>query len=389
VYKIEGRDVLTRRRGMDLSLSPNPATRTSLQTLDPDINVLHIAPWSPVLGLSTGGLHLNGRDSASSDEGLVLARPNAGKELDAPLAVSPGAFDSALHEQIKLGSVGLVQDLQPYGVRPTHYCCVSSVVSADLDSGKVCSEGERTEHVLKADLVKQTCQKRIPASKKMKWGLDGSPGFQRVFNAPGDLNVCCDLSHRHGGIGGLVPRDMSHRPIQRSCVSKGKSGTSAVDDEGWSVVKPKFWWRKKFDSPESDLLKQQIEMNGTSFFRRKLSGKCFNCHASDHYAYLCSAPVRCWQCLQAGHRARSCPRKIYHGRAHSIRDLPGSLKHSLQRGSKFSSCYHSSNLTPVLFKRGRRCNLGKQPPLLLSSEGSPTSKLFREFRSWKLATPET
>jgi hypothetical protein len=47
----------------------------------------------------------------------------------------------------------------------------------DLDSGKVCSEGECTEHVLKADLVKQTSQKRIPVSEKMKWGLDGSPDF--------------------------------------------------------------------------------------------------------------------------------------------------------------------------------------------------------------------
>jgi hypothetical protein len=111
VYKIEGRDVLTRRRGMDLSLSPNPVARTSLQTLDPEINVLQIAPWSPVLGSSTRGLHLNGRDSASPDEGLALARPNVGKKLDVPLAVSPEAFDSTLHEQIKLGSVGLVQDL--------------------------------------------------------------------------------------------------------------------------------------------------------------------------------------------------------------------------------------------------------------------------------------
>ena len=137
----------------------------------------------------------------------------------------------------------------------------------------------------------------------------------------------------------MTPSDRSLRPILRSCDRKGKLDALVVDDEGWSVVKPKFWWRKNLDFLGDVPFKQQNEMKGTDFFKKQLRGKCFNCLATDHYAYLCSTPVHCWQCLQAGHRARSCPGNIYHGRSHAIQDLPWSLKHSLQRGSIVSSSY--------------------------------------------------
>jgi hypothetical protein len=116
--------------------------------------------------------------------------------------------------------------------------CVSSATSVGLDSGKDCSEGDRD---LKADLVEQFVQERIPASEKMKWRLDGSPGFLQDFNAPGslqdfnapgDLKACCDLSRRYGVLGGLTPSDSSRRPILRPCDKKGKSGVLAVEDDG-------------------------------------------------------------------------------------------------------------------------------------------------------------
>jgi hypothetical protein len=65
----------------------------------------------------------------------------------------------------------------------------------------------------------------------------------------GDLNVYNDLSHRRGEIGGFASGDMARRPISRSCSWKGKTGASVVDEEGWSMVKPKYWWRKNFDYP--------------------------------------------------------------------------------------------------------------------------------------------
>jgi hypothetical protein len=245
--------------------------------------------------------------------------------------------------------------------------CVSSALSVGLVSGKDCSEGD-CDPV--ADRVEQFAQERIPAAEKMKWGLDGSLGSLQDFNAPdslqdfivpGDLKACCDLSRRYGVLGGSSPSDSSRRPILRPCDEKGKSGVLAVEEDGWSVVKPKFWWRKS-----SNFLgdfKQQDVIRGTDFFKQQLRGKCFNCLASDHFAYLCSAPVRCWQCLQAGHKARSCPGNIYLGRSHSIRDLPGSLKHSIQKGSNFSSSYQLQKPLPGPLQMGHE----RQPTLHTSS----------------------
>jgi hypothetical protein len=154
-------------------------------------------------------------------------------------------------------------------------------------------------------------------------------------------------------------------------------------------VKPKFWWRKKFYSHEADLLKQQIEMNGTSLLgeslvanasttMRQTTTSIFARHLSDvGNAYK--------QVIGLGHVLEKSTM------GEPIQFVTCLVHSSIHAREAVSSprATDSSNLTPVLFKRGRRCNLGKHPPLLLSSEGSPTSKLFKELRSWKLATPET
>lgn len=107
---------------------------------------------------------------------MALARSDAGAVPGIPTTVS-STFDSDLLEQFKAGSVGPVHVLPPSGVRPAQSFCVSSAMSVGLDSDKDCSEGERTEQDLEADLVKQIAQKRIPASEKMKWRRDGSPSL--------------------------------------------------------------------------------------------------------------------------------------------------------------------------------------------------------------------
>lgn len=94
----------------------------------------------------------------------------------------------------------MVQDLQPCGVRPpvssldrrgsaldAQSICVSTALSAKLAPDSVFSEGERSEHVLKADFLNQISRKTIPASEKMKWAKDRSLGLQHVFNASGGL----------------------------------------------------------------------------------------------------------------------------------------------------------------------------------------------------------
>jgi hypothetical protein len=220
-----------------------------------------------------------------------------------------------------------------------------------------CSKDVRSELVFKADLTEQISQKRISASEKLKWGLD-----EHVFNAFGVLNAGGDLSHQRGVFGPTVPTVTSRRPIRRSCSWKGMTGASSIIDGGWSMVQPKFWWRKSYDSHGELPLKQHREMKGTRFLKKKLSGKCFSCLASGHYAFLCSAPVRCWQCLQAGHRARSCPRDISQGRSHSFRDLPVSLKHSTQRGSSFSSSHQQLKPFSGPLQKGLELHPVQAPP---------------------------
>jgi hypothetical protein len=120
--------------------------------------------------------------------------------------------------------------------------------------------------VLEADLAERISHKRISASEKLKWGLD-----ELVFNASRGLNAGGAggvLSHRRGEFGGAVPTVTSCRPFHRSCNGIGKAGASPIFDEGWSVVKPKFWWRKSLDSHGKLPLKQHREMKNTSFLRR-------------------------------------------------------------------------------------------------------------------------
>jgi hypothetical protein len=80
-----------------------------------------------------------------------------------------------------------------------------------------------------------------------------------------------------------------------------------LDDAGWSVVKPKFWWRKNFADPERS--SQLLDDKASGLFKLKLQDKCYNCLSPGHLAFRCSAPSQCWFCLLPGHRARSCPRR--------------------------------------------------------------------------------
>jgi hypothetical protein len=370
---------------MVLSSSPNPVARASRQTLDPEENGHRVALRCPTLDSSAGGLHLNGGVFAVPDGKLALARSDAREVPVIPTMVS-SALDSDLLKQFMEDPVGPVHVLPLSGARPAQSFCVSSTMLVGLDSGKDCSEGERD---LKADLMEQFAQKRIPASEKMKWRLDGSPGLLQDFNAPGDLMACCDLSYRSGAIGGLTPSNRTRRPILRSCDGKGKSGALAVEDEGWSaddgwsVVKPKFWWRKSSNFHGD--FKQQSEMQGSDFFKQQLRGKCFNCLPSDHFAYLCSTPVRCWQCLQAG---------LDHILAIPTMGDPIQFEICLGHSSIHSRkavlsprATSSRSLTSALFKRGRSGSL--HSTLHLSSQGNLTSKLSKEARSWKRAIPDT
>lgn len=132
------------------SSSPYPVARACSHSLDPEEDGHRVPLECPALDYLAEGLHLNGGAFAVPDGNLALA-----SSVARAVPVCPVTSD-----------------------------CVSSATSVGLDSGKDCSEGD---HDLKADLVEQFVQERIPASEKMKWRLDGSSSFLQDFNASGSL----------------------------------------------------------------------------------------------------------------------------------------------------------------------------------------------------------
>lgn len=126
---------------------------------------------------------------------------------------------------------------------------------------------------------------------------------------------------------------MSHRRTRDApaapCVSSLLSPADPnVNEGGWSVVRPRHWWRKILQDPDGASRNLQSDKKGTSHFKLKLKGKCYNCFSSAHLAFRCSAPSRCWLCLKSGHRARSCGQKGYQGPFNAALFNTGPTKHS-------------------------------------------------------------
>lgn len=120
-----------------------------------------------------------------------------------------------------------------------------------------------------------------------------------------------------------------------------ESASMRLDDAGWSVVKPKYWWRKNFADPGRS--SQILDDKASSLFKLKLQDKCYNCLSPGHLAFRCSAPSRCWFCLLPGHRARSCPRR---GAQRKLNPPFASLepeRHSLQGTGRFNYSQQQHN----------------------------------------------
>ena len=115
-------------------------------------------------------------------------------------------------------------------------------------------------------------------------------------------------------------------------------------------MRPKFWWRKTVENLKRSPSQQQHDTKGTSTFKTKLQGKCYNCLSPDHFAFHCSAPTRCWQCLHFGHRARACPEIYYRSRHNSTPPQPEPVQHSMQYASNVNSRHqqHQRQLNSLL-----------------------------------------
>lgn len=154
------------------------------------------------------------------------------------------------------------------------------------------------------DPLRQTSMPRILASGKAEVGADRTPDFQLSCKPEGDLNSGNVWSHRRAAGLDAAPRLNGQRPYPAA--SDGIEGD-------WSVVRPRYWWRKSWTSTERTRQYHQFDVKGTGLFKLKLKGKCYNCFSPDHLAFCCQAPSRCWLCLQSGHRARYCNRKSSQG----------------------------------------------------------------------------
>jgi hypothetical protein len=117
----------------------------------------------------------------------------------------------------------------------------------------------------------------------MKGAADISPVARQLA---GGLNADSDPSRRRVLASGCAPDHDDHPPISRR-----KAVSQRAEDDGWTEVKPKYWWRKIQGNLGKSL--QQIDAMGARLFKSKLQGKCFNCLSPNHFAFRCSAATRC------------------------------------------------------------------------------------------------
>jgi hypothetical protein len=143
----------------------------------------------------------------------------------------------------------------------------------------------------------------------MKWSADGPSSLHQKFNSATAVNASSGLFHPPA-TGGA-----DSGPFGQLQFNGRESASMRLDEVGWSVVKPKLWWRKNFADPGRS--SQILDDKASSLFKLKLQDKCYNCLSPGHLAFRCSAPSHCWFCLLPGHRARSCPRRGAHRKSKS------------------------------------------------------------------------
>lgn len=172
-------------------------------------------------------------------------------------------------------------------------------------------------------------RQRFPCSEKMKGAANISSVARQLARG---LNADSDPSRRRVPVSVCAPGHDGHLPINQCKVVPLRA-----DDDGWTEVKPKYWWRKIQGNLGQSL--QQIDAMGTRLFKSKLQGKCFNCLSPNHFAFRCSAATRCWLCLHTGHRASLCPRNGSTSKSSASRSCGISVKHSSQSAGNYSSTY--------------------------------------------------
>lgn len=301
--------------------NPNPPKTTrnhAIQSTNPE---------APSLDLLSKGIHYGSLRDVEAFQ--------AGKALSSSILVSPRKINPELQGHARRVLENLVQDVHLHGHGPPlsqqgaaapnlrHKDRANLTAERDFNAS---SNGDGVaEQALREDPHNTILRKRIPASEKMKWTVDNDPPclkavrVRSALKAPsvgfGEVNLF--------GSAGNGQHRTSHP-------SAGKFSMSSMEEEGWVVVKPRFWWRGKIINHGGNLFHQEDEVKRASFFKKKFQGKCYNYLLTEHYAFRCWAPPRCWCCLRSGHKAESCPDKINLVKSNSKNNHHDSLKHSLR-----------------------------------------------------------
>jgi hypothetical protein len=293
----------------------------------PDLasNSLNPASLSAIPHSRTGDLQLKG----CGEDGSV-ARERF------PPSRKPGGVDSSLSQIDLLGSTFSTKS-PPRSAKS---------ISDPKTRGQVSSSQEFMEVSLG-----QISRQRIPCSEKMKGAADISPVARQLARG---LNADSDPSRRRILVSGCAPDHDGHLPTSRC-----RAVSQRAKDDGWTEVKPKYWWRKIHGNLGKSL--QQIDATGARLFKSKLQGKCFNCLSPNHYAFRCSAATRCWLCLHTGHRARLCPRNGYTSKSIASRSYAISVKHSSHSAGIYSSTYWQSAPGTIPLHKGQGTQLGTAP----------------------------
>jgi hypothetical protein len=197
---------------------------------------------------------------------------------------------------------------------------------------------------------------RSQVTESSDWEAVYSPSYQFSYEEDGALKSGSVQSHRRAS-------DVPDAPCLDGTPTPSAPG---VNDGGWEVVRPRYWWRRALKNPERAPRNHQLDMKGTSLFKLKLKGKCYNCLSPAHLAFRCLAPPRCWQCLQSGHWARFCNQNVNQRKFNAAQCCPVSTEHS-SRGSTYQDLLlrpdnlHKYQVPP------RESSLGHSPPLFKRS----------------------
>ncbi|XP_035819177.1 uncharacterized protein [Zea mays] len=177
-------------------------------------------------------------------------------------------------------------------------------VAGGIDHRRISLSSSRSEKcstpVLPEDPHSLLSALRIQAAESSDCDAVCSPCFQFTCVEDEALKSGSVRSRRRATDDSAAPR-VSGMPLHSA---------TGVNDGGWEVVRPRFWWRKALKNPVRSPRNLQLDVKGTNLFKLKLKGKCYNCLSPAHLAFCCSAPTRCWQCLQSGHKARYCNQKV-------------------------------------------------------------------------------